>query len=327
MPNTRSQRHFVPLILATVTLTLTLAAASFPALVAASDPTPTPYAIPVKTAPAHEEPFSIVQTAYPNGDQSAASRKLIAETTHYQFYVESDDVTADTFPDLAERAETVYADVVARLDGFTPDAGLTEPITVIIQRPKSPVDSGCGVRGLAAYDDDQVIIFADSTVSEAYFWGVLAHETAHMIHGASLPGFGNHRPLTEGIATWASASYWAAWMGADSLDDLVRSYLDSGDYLSLVDNYEMTLAYEDENCIYYRDILYSEWASFAGWLIREYGFGRFGALMDSDPVTSRLDDDLGRVTEIHPADFEGIYGQALNQLEARWLDWLQVGDV
>ncbi len=325
MSNTRSRWFF---LIAALALIITLTGARLPALIAAPTPTPTAYPLPLKTVEVWDSPPMMVLTADPFSNPSANPRTLIAETTHFRFYVESSDFTAGTIPDLADRAETVYADVVARLSGFTAKAGLAAPLTVIIRRPEGPLDSGCGVRGVAMQGDDpQVIIYADSTVSEAYFWGVLAHETAHMIHAESLPGFGNHQPLTEGLATWGAADYWAVWMQADSLDDLVRGYLDSGDYLPLYDHYEMTLAYEDPNCIRYRDILYSEWASFTGYLITEYGFGRFGALMESAPAKPHLGDGVGHLIEIRPADFEKIYSLALNQLEARWLDWLRAGDV
>jgi hypothetical protein len=320
------------ILTATVALIIALAGTSLPALIAAPDPTPTAYPLPATTAVLSDEPPAIVLTAVPSSDQSERpTQTLIAETAHYRFLVESGDFTADTIPNLAERAETVYTDVVARFSGFA-DVGLAkplseEPLTVIIARPTAPVDAGCTVRGIALYGDPpQIKVFADSTVSEAYFWGVLSHETAHMIHAEGLAGFSRHQPLTEGLATWNSASYWAAWMGADSLDDLVRGYLASGEYLPLYENYDLALAYNGPDCLHYRDILYSEWASFTGYLIDEYGFGRYGALMDSAPPEPRRDDDLGRVTVMRPADFEGIYGLALNQLEARWLARLRAGD-
>ncbi|MBN1562882.1 MAG: hypothetical protein JXA10_03540 [Anaerolineae bacterium] len=342
MFHTRSRRTFPIFALLILMLILALVGSInlfCPALVAASGPTLTPTppptappfslatleaAIqalnPVWIAPANNAPLIIPTPAAPE------QRILLAATAHFRFYSATSDFTRATIPDLAARTETMYADVVARLSGFTPEVGLTDPITVIMQTATGPIDAGCVVRGLAMYDSQQVIVFTDGPINEAYFWGVLAHETAHMIHGASLPGFSKHQPLTEGLATWGSEPYWVAWMNADSLDDLVRGYLASGEYLPLVENYGLTLAYADENCIYYRDILYSEWASFMGWLIREYGFGRYGALMESDPATLRIEDGFGRIAEIYAADFEGIYGQTLDQLEARWLAWLRGGN-
>jgi hypothetical protein len=274
-------------------------------------PSPTPYrtptAVPVPTRvlPSREEREVITpeETHRPEGQR-------IAETDHFQFYA-PDGAFPAAVPDLPEVSEKVYDGVSARLELSTRNR-----IRVTFRPPSS---QPCPPRGLAAPRPARIFIYADDETSRDQILGVLAHELGHILimdRFRDIP-----RALNEGLATWASARYFNAWLGYASFDGAVRSYVEDGTYLPLHENYYLTDIYpgEDEGtsegCIDRRETLYTEWASFLDYLIERHGMGELETLIKSVPDPQMTDGEL----TVEPADFEGVYGSSLNQLEAAWL--------
>lgn len=70
-----------------------------------------------------------------------------------------------------------------------------------------------------------------------------------------------------------------------------------------------------EGCITRRETLYIEWASFLDYLMKEYGVEKLEELIETTPEAERTEEEH----VVKPADFEGVYGRSLNQLEAAWL--------
>jgi hypothetical protein len=172
----------------------------------------------------------------------------------------------------------------------------------------------------------RIVIYADDETSRAQIHGVLAHELGHVLISSRFEPM--PRALNEGLATWASAPYFNDWLGNPSLDAAVRSYLQDGVYLPLHQNYFLTdinpgtEGRSSESCIARRETLYTEWASFLGYLIDRHGMERLEALIATAPEPEMTDAGL-----VHrAADFAAVYGSALNQLEAAWLrhiTWLE----
>ena len=83
-------------------------------------------------------------------------------------------------------------------------------------------------------------------------------------------------------------------------------------------NYDLHGIYPWQNagkdCLARRDKIYSEWASFLGYLIQNYGWEKAHRLFRL-PAPVRSD---GKIFHF-PPDYEGIYGKSLNQLEEEWL--------
>jgi hypothetical protein len=148
---------------------------------------------------------------------------------------------------------------------------------------------------------------------------VLAHELGHILIMDRFRGI--PRAPNEGLATWASARYFNAWLGYASFESAVRSYVEDGTYLPLHENYTLTDIYpgEDERtsegCIDRRETLYTEWASFLDYLIEQHGMDELETLIKSATDPQMTDDEI----IIERADFEAVYGSSLNQLEAAWL--------
>jgi hypothetical protein len=271
---------------------------------AAASPNPTPTAYPLPTHPVIFMTPDETTPVYPD------LGPVVDETDHFQFHEEQGymPVNLDTFK---VEAETIFEEMQAQIP-----VELDKPIILAFRRP--PNDE-CPHRG-EAYpmpDGNVIIIFASPTTSPIQLRGVLAHEIVHILHSAST-GLST-TAFSEGYATWISREYWAAWMGYSSVEDAVRAYLDAGTYLPLYTHFEdFSLAYEGENCLFYRDILYTEWASFVGYLIEMYGLDSFVELMEYNNTLYTFSTPAAAATTSTP-NFEGIYGQSLNQLEAAWL--------
>jgi hypothetical protein len=244
--------------------------------------------------------------------EGVPEQQQVAETEHFQIYAPSGDLPA-AVPDLPERAEQILDDVSARLGPLGEKRGGIR----ITFRP--PSDMPCPPRGLASPQPPRIIIFADDETSRDQILGVLAHELGHVVimnRFEDIPS-----SLNEGLATWASARHFNAWLGNASLDAAVRSYVEDSTYLPLHENYYLTNIYPgeeegtSEGCIDRREILYIEWASFLDTLIRQEGTEKLEKLIETVPDGQRTDDGF----IIRPADFEAVYGSSLNQLEAAWL--------
>ena len=190
-----------------------------------------------------------------------------------------------------------------------------------------PDKQACPVRGLAAEGEaPMIIIFADQNSQPAYLLGVLAHEVGHAISYEGFPGgLPGNIALAEGIASWGSGKYWAAWKNVGSIDDLVRGYLNAGEYQPIYENTELNGVYpwqkptgSGADCLARRDLLYTEWAGFTGYLIDTYGWPKAYQLFRSPEPRQQAGQTIH-----FPPDFQGIYGKALNQLEWEWLARLE----
>jgi hypothetical protein len=281
------------------------------------DPIPstlTPDPLPTQ-AEAERPPASPALSPQPTTtllDDYMPGHLVAAETAHYVIYIQKDYFPVERQWWLGQ-VEQVYAYVSGRLQ----HANVKEKIHLGFLPPDP---QSCPVRGLASHDHPPVVlIYASPASSRAYLLGVLAHETGHAI---SSEGFAEGMPgdlaLAEGLATWASEKYWVNWMGAPSLDGMVGSYLARGEYESIRENYDLHGIYPWQNagkdCLVRRDKIYSEWASFTGYLIDRYGWEKAHRLFRL-PEPQRRD---GKQISF-PPNYEGVYGQSLNQLEEEWL--------
>lgn len=238
----------------------------------------------------------------------------VLETEHFAYYVENGHLPVD-LNGFAEAAESIYDEVRASLG-----AGSSERIILSFQPPENVP---CPARGTTFFDETgpRVTIFADQQTDDVQIRGVLAHEVAHVLQTTEYgPGLEADRNLAEGVTTWFTRAYWTTWMGTESLDGMVNEYIETGDYVPLVDA-DVFSAYPGinnnlmEECLARRDQLYTQWASFAGYLINTSGWQKFLELM-----ASALPDTNGQMAVFPvPSDYQGIYGKTLQALETEWL--------
>lgn len=282
--------------------------------------TPTPLVLPTQSVDSAPQPQrDDAPTAEPKSllENTLPKAELVAETEHFRFYAQDDYIPVDQ-EWWTEQAEVLYDYVSERLDGAQSPKKIELAFT-------TPETRECPVRGLASSEDGPVIIiYADETYDEDYLLGVLSHEIGHAISGQGFPdGLPDHLGLTEGLATWASGKYWLAWKDAPSFEALMQQYIEEGVFEPPTQNYNLEGIYpwDEKNigpdCLERRDRVYSAWGSFLGYLIETYGWDKAHQLFQQRRV------DLGNRTIIYPPDYEGIYGKAINQLEADWLATFQ----
>jgi hypothetical protein len=250
----------------------------------------------------------------------------VLESEHFDFYVEDGYRPVD-MERLARTAEDIYAEVSADMvDAMGAIVDAESPNDVILSF-QPPEERSCPARGmtLSAEPGPRVIIFADEQTEEAQIQGVLAHELVHVIHSTGFDRpLGGDRNLTEGLATWFSRDYWATWHQTGSLEEMVRGYLAASEYVPLSEAdvfsvHPLTQGANLSDCLDQRDILYTQWASFVGYLGDTYGWEAFVELMAS--AISEVNDE--GVISPNPTDYEGVYGKTLDDLEAEWLAQIQ----
>lgn len=279
-------------------------------------PTPTAMQLPTRVSGV-PEPQPEDGTPSPTLlDQYLPERELAAETEHFRFYSQ-DGYFPVEIDWLVEQAEVVYGYVSDRLDG----AQVENKIELAFTQPDQ---RACPVRGLASHARaPQVLLYADENTPRDYLLAVLAHEVGHAIPSEGFPGgLPDELALTEGLATWASGKYWDAWKNVRSIHQLVHGYVQAGEYEPIHQNVDLQGIYpwQDDagpDCLVRRDKVYSEWGSFLGYLIGQYGWEDAHRLF-----TSRVETRGDQRIE-YPPDYVGIYGKALNQLEFDWLSWLE----
>jgi hypothetical protein len=293
-------------------------ATPFPSASPTAQPQPT-QAIKARSSPTPGGP----PTATPEPqksllDQYVPKRVKVAETDHFIFYAQDGYFPVDQAW-WTNQAEIAYAYVSQRLDG----AQVKHKINLAFQPPNK---DACPVRGLASEGKEpMIILFAGQNSARTYLLAVLSHEIGHAISYEGFPeGLPGNIALAEGIATWGSGKYWAAWKNVPSLDDLIRNYMKEGTYEAIHENTDLHGVYpwqantgSSQDCLARRDKVYSEWAGFTGYLIDTYGWPKAHQLFKRRAPLQQP----GQMIEF-PMDYEGVYGKALNQLEWEWLDEL-----
>lgn len=218
----------------------------------------------------------------------------IAETAHFEFY-EADGYFPVDVGRFSLRAEAIYAELRAAVGG-----SLDEKIQLSFRPPDL---SPCPVRGYAA--GLQTVIYADNPVSSAYLFGVLSHEIVHVLH-TQVFQLSPYTALNEGFAVWIARDYWNVWQQSLSLQTSIRRYLRTDVYIPLGQDLNLSQAYTGEDCLTVRDILYTEWGAFTGYLIEVYGFEKLQKLWRSGEPPAL-------------PNFTAVYGLTLRQLETDWL--------
>lgn len=164
-------------------------------------------------------------------------------------------------------------------------------------------EPGCGLHGIAYTDQRTVQVFTCAGLPRDRVVTIVAHEFVHQLaHDRYGP---RHLEadliLSEGVATWGAGDYWLS--GQPDFAAFVRQYQAAGQLLPLATSY-VGRSIGDMNMLYY------QWASFVEFLISNYGRELFDAVY----ITGSRDPGS--------ADYEGVYGKSIGQLEQEWLAWL-----
>lgn len=238
----------------------------------------------------------------------------VASTEHFTFSFSMDSyylvLQLDT---LVQEAERVFDHVTQRI----PATGEKRISVVFKKRSTSP----CPFRGTADASNSQVQVFVHPNISLDEVFGILAHEIGHLLTLQTWGRAPGDRGLTEGTASWAAGAYFSAWRGSSSLEEAVRAIQRDGSYLPLHHINTAALMYEAKEsgrCLEWRDVLYTEWASFIGYLIQQYGWDKFNQIVaySSRPY---LQSGGRRRARFY---FEDVYNKSFEDAETEWLNWV-----
>ena len=165
-------------------------------------------------------------------------------------------------------------------------------------------EAGCGLSGIAYTDVRVVQVHTCPSIARGRAVAILAHEFVHQLqqdrYGAR--HLSADLILSEGMATWGAGAYWLG--SQPDFRTYVRQQRAAGTHYPLATHYS-GLGIGAMNALYY------EWASFVEFLVQTYGRARLDALY----VTGAGNPGS--------ADYAGVYGKGLDELEREWLAWLE----
>ena len=295
------------------------------------DPTGTPQAYPRPgniAAPTVDLPFGITL------------RREVLRTDHVKFYLAPDSLSESKLRWYAPRVEADLTQIAEKL-GIDPSGAFPGDLIMTFVSPRServgPMELGpgqCPVRGLAitgrVSGPLQAWVVADDETPADQVIAVAAHEIAHHVGWARFGGIGDSL-LAEGLATWLAQESWLRWHGWDSLDEAVRGFRSAGTYIPFAQRSEDQGPASDAECLARRDTLYTEYASFVGFLIDTYSLERFEELADTIAtvaITVRPAPPTPTPAQaLRPPmpDYQAVYGRSLEELEQEWLRQLAPG--
>lgn len=231
------------------------------------------------------------------GDGPWMRGQRVAQTQRLDLYVGKGSFSADQIAALAPKFERVLR---AAEDYF--GTTLKHRISLGFYRaaPKR------GVRGMAYTSDGRVELYYRAGEDTGRAVTIAMHEMGHHLEAQRYGEQIQRRAdtiLHEGLATWIASIRWLDQCEADTWRQRARQLRAAGVPLRL-------LTAERSGA----DNAYELWASFADYLIRQYGWEKFDALYAS-----------GRGRAPGSADYQRVLGKSLDDLGDDWRAW--VGDV
>jgi hypothetical protein len=225
--------------------------------------------------------------------------QLISSTARLDLYRIEGGLTITTLLNLAPLFEQAIDRVGARMG-----AHLSGRVALSFE----PVQRGpCALRGQTLSHQRIIRLYYAPATPEQRVLAIVAHELAHEIQH-DYYGWSAHQKsdliLLEGQATWASGDYALDSQGKPSWQSAAELALAEGKLLPL----DVSLEADCRTAT--RNSSYTGWASFVAFLLRA-GRERFDALYRS-----------GRDHRPGAADYTGIYGKSLHELDQDWRLWL-----
>jgi hypothetical protein len=224
---------------------------------------------------------------------------LISSTTRLDLYRIEGGLTITALLDLAPQFEQAIDRVGERMG-----ARLSGRVALSFE----PAQRGpCALRGLTLSHQRIIRLYYAPETPEQRVLAIVAHELAHELQH-DYYGWPAHQKsdliLLEGQATWASGDYVLDSRGQPSWQTAAEQALAEGNLLPL------DVSLEADCRTTTRNSAYTGWASFVAFLMQA-GPERFDALYRS-----------GGGHRPGTADYTGIYGKSLHELDQDWRLWL-----
>lgn len=222
-------------------------------------------------------------------------------TFSLDFYRLDGGMEADVIRTLALEAEAAVISGSERIGGF-----LSGRVSIRFEPPQR---GACAIRGLTSSNERTIRLFYEPDTDPGRVVAILAHELFHQLQHDYYGETAHRRSdviLLEGMATWGSSPYFEDSAGQPRYRVAVRQALAEGGLLPLTTDLEADCRTTT------RDVIYDEWASFVEYLLGTYGRERLDAAYRAS---------TGRAAG--SANYRGVYGKSLAELEAEWIAWLE----
>jgi hypothetical protein len=212
-----------------------------------------------------------------------------------QIYTSRGSYTADQVRGLAQPLNEALSYVSERTG-----MQLAAPVTIIFDRHAG----GCSLDGAAYTQKRTILLYTCPDIPTRRAINILAHEFVHQLasdhYGAA--HLQADLILNEGLATWGAGKYWLG-KESDFRGFVARNY--APHLLPLGSHYRDYGTMDAMNRLYY------QWASLVDFVITTQGRETFDALYRS-----------GHGMQPNTADYGGVLGSDLADLERQWKDWL-----
>ena len=176
----------------------------------------------------------------------------------------------------------------------------------------------CPARGYSMLDTNFVSVLASPETGDPQIYGAAAHEFGHVVSTSMFGGYPPDVILSEGMATWLGSEAWLEWHGFGSMDDAVRNFAEEEIYIPLSEAHVPDAqGMSEAECWKRRDIRYTSWAGFVGFLIDTYGMDSIEKLWSAREAT------CSEPREIYE-HYEVVLGSPLEDLESQWLQSIGV---
>jgi hypothetical protein len=284
-----TQSSTAPAATAIMPITTATAPTAAPAVLPQAQP-----ALPTTTTTVMLTPSQFAGTPAP-----ALAGQLISRTARLDLYRIDGGLAITALLDLAPQFEQAIDRVGERMG-----AHLSGRVALSFE----PAQSGpCALRGQTLSHQRIIRLYYAPETPEQRVLAVVAHELAHELQH-DYYGWPAHQKsdliLLEGQATWASGDYALDSHGQPTWQSAAETALAEGNLLPL----DVSLEADCRTAT--RNSAYTGWASFVAFLISA-GRERFDALYRS-----------GRGHRPGTADYTGIYGKSLHELDQDWRGWL-----
>ena len=285
----------VPVAFPSPTPAATTTIAAVPTMV----PSPQPQERTDTALPAAITTVTLSSSPFAGTPAPVLAGRLISSTTHLDLYRIEGGLTITALLKLETQFEQAIDRVGARMG-----AQLIGRVALSFE----PAQGGpCALRGLTLSHQRIIRLYYAPETPEQRVLAVVAHELAHELQH-DYYGWPAHQKsdliLLEGQATWASGDYALDAQGQPSWQSAAERALAEGNLLPL----DVSLEVDCRTAT--RNSAYTGWASFVAFLM-DAGRERFDALYRS-----------GGGHRPGAADYIGIYGKSLHDLDQDWRIWL-----
>lgn len=226
--------------------------------------------------------------------------ELAMQTYSIDFYRLPGGLGTETIQNMALAAEQAIISGTLKMG-----TGLAGRIAIRFEPPQT---GPCAIRGLTLSSERTIRMFYEPEIDPNRVLAILAHEFIHQLQH-DYYGTTDHLQsdviLLEGMAVWGSSPYFLAADGRPLYHVNAKQALNDGAIMSL------TTSLEADCRTTTRVNIYDQWGSFTEYLLVTYGREKLDAVYR---------DSTGRPAGA--ANYQGVYGKSLEQLEADWVAWL-----